>query len=391
MFEKRGMPSINLHIYPNSFKYESRMLKETKGVADANLADEVHIAAMWENGLAEHQYIDEKRQVWRIRVVTHNQRFGSISKIIRYIEWQARIFFKFRTTSIKFINCHSLSVLPIGVLFKILKRSAIVYDTHELETETVGTVGIRRPLSRLVERTLIPFVDAVITVNESIAQWYRNEYRLKNVYTVRNIPHQPDKSAINGNSILKREFSIGNDEILFIYQGVLNYGRGIEILLDTFVKIDNWKHIVFIGFGPLDSTVKQYERLYPNIHFLDAVKPQEVYRYTSGADVGISLIENVCLSYYLSSPNKVFEYIISGLPVIVSDFPEMRRIVDESGCGWKIAVDRNELFSLITTISWDDIIDKRNKALQYRETLDWHQEERVLLHAYRSASETKVC
>jgi len=75
---------------------------------------------------------------------------------------------------------------------------------------------------------------------------------------------------------------------------------------------------------------------------------------------------------------------MSGLPVIVSDFPEMGRVVDQTGCGWKVSVDRDAVSSLIAAMSLDDIVVKRNHALQYRKTIGWHKEEEVLLQVYRS-------
>ena len=366
------------------------MLKVTQSIADANLVDQIHIAAIWENGLKEYERLDEKRQVWRVRLKTPDWKPGLAFKMMRYLEWQLRIFLRFRTSPVKFVNSRSLSVLPIGLLFKIFSKSILVYDIHELETETVGSVGLRQLLAKLFERVLIRFADVVITVNESIAQWYRAEYGLKNVHAVRNIPYQQNSAEISQSNLLKGKFGIPDDEILFIYQGILGPGRGIDILLDVFAKVDRRKHIVFMGYGEWEDSIKAHERMYPNIHFHDAVSPEEVRRYTSSADVGICLIENICLSYYLSLPNKAFEYIMSGLPLIVSDFPEMRRVVDDGTCGWKVAVDRGPLLSLVTAMSWDDIIDKRNNTLKYRQTIGWHQEEMVLLPIYRNLNVAKI-
>jgi glycosyltransferase involved in cell wall biosynthesis len=138
-----------------------------------------------------------------------------------------------------------------------------------------------------------------------------------------------------------------------------------------------------MGFGEWEEQIKEYEQTYPNIHFQEAVSPSEVSRYTRSADAGICLQENIGLNYFLSLPNKLFEYIINGLPVIVSDFPEMRRVVDEAGCGWKVAVDRDALLALVNSISLEDIAMKRARALQYRKTIGWQNEEKILLQVYR--------
>ena len=139
-----------------------------------------------------------------------------------------------------------------------------------------------------------------------------------------------------------------------------------------------------MGRGPLEKDIKQYEKEFPNIHFHGAVKPEEVLCYTSSADIGVSLIENTCLSYYYSLPNKVFEYLLSGVPIIVSDFPEMGKLVDENNCGWKIRVDSDALFKLIGKISHKDIFEKKNNVLKCKDNYGWHKEEETLLKIYKS-------
>ena len=375
--------SINLHIYPSPITHESRMLKVTKSIADAQLVDKVYLIGMWKDGLAEHEQIDGRRQIWRVRPLIGSQRSSLFIKTLRYIEWQLRILWYFRSSSVKYVNCHSLPVLSIGVLFKLFLKSALVYDTHELETESPEAGGIKRVFFKLVEKSLIRFADAIITVNDSIMNWYKNEYGLQNIVAVRNIPYQRHEEEISKSNILKTSFNITDDEILFIHQGELSASRGIDILLDTFSKVDSKKHLLFMGFGDWVERIKQYEQAYDNIHLLDAVKPSEVHRYTVGADVGFCLLENIGLNAYLCLPNKLYEYIMSGVPVIVSDFPEMSRVIDEADCGWKIAVSKGALYSLVTCISKDEIAAKRNKAMQYRKMIGWQNEEKALLNVYR--------
>jgi glycosyltransferase involved in cell wall biosynthesis len=184
--------------------------------------------------------------------------------------------------------------------------------------------------------------------------------------------------------IITMMFKIRGDDILFIYQGGLSKGRGIQIILDAFTKVNRKKHIVFMGRGPLEEVIKEYEKQFSNIHLHPPVKPEEVLRYTSSADIGVSLIENTCLSYYYSLPNKVFEYLLSGVPMIVSDFPEMGQFVDENNCGWKVSVDSGAFVKLIETISHEDIIEKKNKVLKCKNNYGWHKEEEALLRIYKS-------
>jgi glycosyltransferase involved in cell wall biosynthesis len=378
------MSGLNIHIYPSPITHESRMLKETKTIADAGLADEIYLVGIGKENLPERERLDDKRQIWRVRPKIGTQQSGLLTKSIRYAEWQARVFFAFRGRNVRLVNCHSLPALPIGVLFKLFAGARLVYDTHELETESDAAIGAKRLFYKMVEKSLIRYVDLVITVNESIARWYKKEYSLIHVYAVRNVPYQAKKGQDFRNSILKTAFGIEADELLFIFQGSLSQGRGIEMILNAFTKVDRRKHVVFMGFGPLEGLIREYEKVHSNIHFHPAVKPAQVSEYTSGADVGICLQEDMGLNHYLSLPNKFFEYITSGLPVIASDFPEMARVLDEAGCGWKVPVDRAALLALINCISGDDVMVRRTRAREYRETIGWENEEKILLRAYRT-------
>lgn len=376
------MSSINLHFYQSSFKYESRILKETKSLVHSGLINRVIIAGIWEAGYEEHEELDNKRVLWRVPLKTQVLPGGSSWKILQHIEWAFKIFFKLRKEGIKFVHCHSLSTLPIAMLFKIFAQSKVIYDAHELETER-GKRGIIQKVSKLLERLLINHVDRIIVVSDSIAEWYQNQYGLEKIHIIKNFPYQENYSS-KSNNILKNTFKIQDNEILYIYHGGLTNGRSIEILLDVFSKVNRKKHIVFMGYGKLEDTVKKYEKNFPNIHFHPAVKPGDIISYAKGADVGICMIENICLSYYYSLPNKLFEYVVSGLPVIVSNFPDMGKIIDKHKCGWKSPVNEKALIDTIEKISSEEIKDKIKDVLKCKDYFVWDSEEKKLLNIYDS-------
>jgi glycosyltransferase involved in cell wall biosynthesis len=142
-----------------------------------------------------------------------------------------------------------------------------------------------------------------------------------------------------------------------------------------------------MGNGPLEANIAEYVEAHTNVHRHPAVRSGEVVDYASSADVGICLIENVSLSYFYSLPNKFFEYIGSGLPVIVSNFPEMGGIVDETGCGWKVPVDEDALVRLVEGMSMKEIGQKKDRALQCRDRFCWQEEEAKLIALYRRLRE----
>ncbi len=375
---------LNLHIYPTTFRHESRILKETESLVQSGTVGDVRIAAVWDEGLPEHEVIDGRRHVWRVRLWCGANPSSPALKALRLIEFQFRVIAAYVRAPVDVVNSHLLSVLPAGVVLRVLRGARLVYDTHELETETLGAGGLRKRLAKLVERTLIPFCDAIITVNQSITRWYENTYRLTNVYTVRNVPRRVTGGRAARPSTLRRDLGIPDDELVFLYQGLLGEGRGIDVLLDVFSRTSARRHLVLMGFGGREAQIREKGRTHPNIHFHPAVQPDLVHDYTQSADVGLCLIENVCMSFYLSLPNKLFEYVMAGLPVIVSDFPEMRRVIEEGGCGWPVPVDAEALFTLIDGLSSDEIRARRDAALLYRSTIGWEDEEAALVRLYQA-------
>lgn len=371
-----------LHIYPSSFTHESRMLKETKTLVDSGLVDHIIVGAIWEPGLKEHEQIDARREVWRVRVQSMRIPIRIVGRSLGLIEWGIRLFWRFRRSGVRVVQCHSLSCLPIGVLFKIFAKSKLVYDAHELETERVGWTGLLRMAGRWLEAALIRQADSVIVVGEMIGEWYRNRYGLKHVSVIRNIPYAVVK--VQRSNVLRRALHIDDDAMVFIYQGVFSAGRSVELLLRVFARLGEERHVVFMGYGPLEELVKDYDRRFPNIHLQPAVPLKDVLTYTSGADVGLCLIENVCLSYHYCLPNKLFEYLFAGLPVVVSDCPEMVRIVEACECGWKAATDEDALVDLISSMSDVAITEKKKGAAASRHRFGWHTEGEKLIEIYQA-------
>ena len=378
---------MNLHVYPSPFRHETRILRETRSLSEAGLFDRIAIAAFWEEGLPEREAIDDVREVRRFRTRIQGVDASMWVKGLRLLEWMCRVLAGFRSTPASVVSCHSLSVLPLGVLCKFLFGSRIVYETHELETETQRCRGIWRPAMKAVERVCIPRADFVVTVNDSIGKWYRDTYPRSSVFVVRNIPRreQPPGPKATGR-LLREPFGIGNTDTLFLYHGLIDHGRGIDILMEAFQQLDPSRHIVFLGYGRLENEVRARSAVSPNIHFHPAVEPDRVLDYVGDADVGLCLIENVCLSYYLSLPNKLFECIMAGIPVIASDFPEMKRIVEESRCGWTIPVSAAALKETIRGMTRQDILERRKALSGYLDSIGWTKEAEVLIDAYWTLS-----
>ena len=120
-----------------------------------------------------------------------------------------------------------------------------------------------------------------------------------------------------------------------LYQGGLQPGRGLEDLVAAVPALPPC-HLVFIGGGRLLARARGHgRRAGPRgfVHFLPTVPLAELLAWTASADIGVQPIRNTCLNHLSTDSNKLFEYAMAGLPVVASDFPEIRRVVSENDIG----------------------------------------------------------
>jgi glycosyltransferase involved in cell wall biosynthesis len=374
---------INVHLYPSPFAHETRILRITKSLVNAGVFNEVHvIASLRKNDMPEHEHIDESRQVWRIP--TKFARRGLIGKTLNALEWSLRAFWLLRKQPIACINARTLSVLPVAVVLKKLKRCCLIYDVHEIETETPEVRGIRRILSKAAERFFIRSADAVAVTSEGHAAWYQSHYGLQRVWIVRNYPLRRPAFTLR-QKLLREAFQLQDTDLLFLYQGVISSGRGIDLLLRVFRRLPHDRHIVFLGFGDNLTAIKESARLHPNIHFYPAVPPGELIKYTASADVGVHMMDDSCLNHLYALPNKPMEYLNAGIPALVSNLPEMGKLIEEAGAGWVMPVnDEQTLERFIRDLTREEIEQKAAHAAAWGATHTWEDEEQTLIELYRT-------
>lgn len=372
---------VNLHIYQSPFKFETRINKEIQTILDKNLADEIVICGTWEKGYPEVEYLNRRVKVIRIKTGFEKYKRNKITVLSSTILFSIKSLLKHRNSKITYINCHSLWVMPLCVVLKKITKAKLIYDAHELETERAALKGAKQKLAKILERRLIKQAHAIIVVGTFIAEWYRKEYSLKNVYLLRNIPLLTSRQSFHSD-VFHKKFAIPDNHLIFIYQGVINSGRGIEIMLQAFMTVADNKHLVIMGYGPLETLVKEAAAKHANIHFQEAVPSSGLPQYTSGADVGVFVVENIGLSYYWCLPNKFFEYVYCGLPVIVSNFPEMSSIVTQFNCGWTIEPEHLLLADLINNLTIEDIRNKKKNFSTFYDAYNWESDSKILSEIY---------
>lgn len=371
----------NLHISLTEFRNESRVLKETNSILNHRIAANVYIASLHAEGLDEQKKYNEKLILNRFRL--SSRKFGKniFVQILKYVEFIVRVTIFYRRKEIGLINIHTLALLPFGIFLKNLYNAKLVYDTHELETETDGQIGIRKKLAKILEKKLIRKCDLVFVVSENIADWYAKEYDIMRPVVVKNAPQLFEQRKTNH---FRTDLGVKEDSVIVLYQGGLSHGRGIDLLLECFKRRDDDRVVmVFMGYGELEEEIKEASKKRNNVFFYPAVAPEVVLEYTSSADIGVSCIENTCLSYYYCLPNKLFEYAMVGLPVIVSNMKEMRELVEHYEMGIIVEADDTEAMDkALNKVLTADIDQMKKNARRCAEENAWELQEIKMINEY---------
>lgn len=372
-----------LHIACNAASRPSRILKESASALRSGLSREVVVLARAADGHPAVELLPEGPRIERVSIRTAWLPRSGPLQIVKFLDWQRSVFSRATQLQPKLVQAHSLCALAVSLRIGDALGCPVVFDAHELETDQ-GQPSWRRPLDRIEEARLVRRPQAVLCVSESIADWYVRRYSIERPTVVRNVPDVRIQVPSDDRGILRRQFAIPDQAVVFIYQGALSTGRRIEQLLRVFRKVGNSRHIVFMGYGPLEGLVRGAASDCANVHFLPAVPPSEVLRFSAGADVGICGGENTCLSYYLSLPNKLFEYLVAGIPAMVPRWPEMVRVVETNGFGWVVGESDEEWVAAVLAATREVADGMRPRIRRGASEFSWEREEVRLLRVYRT-------
>ena len=368
------MKNINVHIYPSNMTNESRIFKESKFISKNCDFEKIILLGVWKEGLNKDEQYEGNIYIKRVSL------FNIKKRSILYLYYFMYVFVFIVLHRPKMINIHTLEFLPLSLIAKIFKIK-IIYDTHELETEKANFKGFRKKISKVIEKAFIGFVDEVIVVGEMIADEYKKMYPyMKRPYVVLNTPNF--KETVK-NDIFREKFKIDKEQIIFLYQGAISLNRGIEHLLEAFEKSN--KVIIFMGYGTLVDLVKKQASIFENIFYHEAVKPDVLLNYTSSADIGFCLIENSCKSYDYCMPNKMFEYLMAGIPVLVSNLAELSKFINKNKVGMIINKDIN-ILEIIDNLSFNDIKQYQNNIEKLKLQYNWEKQEEKLNIIYKELS-----
>lgn len=336
-----------LHLSHTDIKSDSRILKEMTALAEIDQLYKVVGIGVSMKKVGKISIQTGRLKIFSIILYSKNLIF--LPRAIRHTLSLIELAFKMCSSGIKMkpeiVHCHDTVVLPLAVIIKLITKSKLIYDAHELESNKNGLSRFLSKLTLGAEKALWRFVDYFITVSPSIEKWYQENLGYKRSSIILNSPVLMGGNNIinrSGQNYLRDKFEIPKNKKIFIYVGLLARGRGVEKIVEIFSDI-SYAHVIFLGYGALSGWLENMVSIHPNIHFHQAVSHEELVGVVQSADVGICLIENVSLSDYYCLPNKLFEYAFAGIPVVASDFPDISSIVQRHNLGICCSADRQGL------------------------------------------------
>lgn len=306
-----------------------------------------------------------------------------------YAEFNLRLFFYLLFQKRDLFVSNDLDTLLPNVLVTKIKRKKLVYDAHEY---FLGILEIQhRPKVKRVwqkiEQFCFPKLEKIITVSQSIAEQYKLEYG-KEVKVVRNIPVLQKSEPVD---ISQERSALGLplDKKIIILQGnAIHKDRGGEEIVEAIPFIDD-AILIIVGKGDMLPNLKtrvQELNIADKVLFMGSVSPEKLRIFTAISDLGVTFDKNVSPNHYFSLPNKLFEYIHAGIPVVCSNLPERKRIVEEYQVG--VVLDDLSPESVSGTIN--KIFADSEKLLQFKNNcrlamveLNWQKEEEVLKEIYK--------
>lgn len=300
------------------------------------------------------------------------------------------------------VIAHDLPILKQGLKIARHFKCKFLYDSLEIYTETLnqfypGVKGIKAVIAKfaiffmrtggtIVEKKYSRKCDVFTTVNRSLASYFEKKYGLKKVHVIMNCPKKV-QTELTPSIDFRQYFGLNVEQRVFLYQGVLNEGRGLFQLIEAMNILRDNKLItlIILGEGVVKEKLVNMTKTFnieSIVKFYPTVPYDKLLTYTCAADFGINFLESFNLSKKLASPNKLFEYMQAGIPVLASFSPENNLVYNEYEIGIQCFNEPDEIaegmvkFLECTT---DQIDHFKEQLAEAANVFNWENQEVTLL------------
>jgi glycosyltransferase involved in cell wall biosynthesis len=320
----------------------------------------------------------------------------SNSRYIWYLIYYVSCLRLVRQEKADIYHANDLVTLPIAWVCKVLYGGRLLYYSHELWLDLPGRkrTKLNKYFIRHIESFLIKRTDANIIAGESSSKELAKRYKISPPFVILNVPtfypYEPSR-------LFRDRFKIPPTHKIALYMGVISPGRGIEQAIQSIEYLSNCVLVIF-GFAYSQQYIDKLNEHIKNIgvmkkvYFYDAVPFDEVTRCAMSADVGLVLHQNISLNYYFVSPNKLFECMAAGLPVVGSNFPDIKRFVEEYKFG--ITCNQEDPKEIARSVDYilsnnERYISMKKNALEAAKIYNWEIESKKFQNIYHGLSMQK--
>jgi glycosyltransferase involved in cell wall biosynthesis len=297
-----------------------------------------------------------------------------------YAEYQFRLWLLLLFRRKDLLVSNDLDTLLPTWLAAGFNAQKIIYDSHEIFCEVPELMHspTKKRLWECIEKRIVPKLKYCITVNKSIANWFEERYKV-NFHVLRNIGNPPVINAIK----TRAELGLPENKKIVLIQGAgINIDRGAEETVEAMQYLEDTL-LLIIGGGDVIGLLKekvQQMQLKDKVRFMDKMPSEALFHYTCNSDLGITIDKNNNINYRFSLPNKVFDFINAGVPILASPLPEIKKVIDTYQIGdfisshepKHIADKIREMLGSTRYVEWKENT-KRAKAEN-----NWQLEKKVL-------------
>ena len=318
---------------------------------------------------------------------------NNLGWLIKYMEFIIKFVYKQFFIKTDVFHAHNLDALLPGYIVSRIKHTRIIYDSHELFTEMAGkNDNVINRIWFKIEKHLLRKVDFVIAANNSRAEIMLNEYGAKELPTViMNIPDINNTSA-NLKKNIFQDYLISKNisqKKIVLYQGGIVKHRNISYLVKSVAKWHNDFALVLLGpitelyKNELVDIMTEYS-INNRVYFHPPVNSSVLLNFTKLAYIGVVIYNDSTRNNYLCAPNKLFEYTLSGVPIIGCDFPEIERVNSEFGVGELFCPDNIDSISSAINKMLDskDKYMNKEKISSITKKYNWNDQKKILLKLY---------
>ncbi len=298
-----------------------------------------------------------------------------------YFFFNIRLFFNLLFHKADVVFANDLDTLLPNYLISKLKGMPLIYDSHEIfcEVPELQNSPMKKKIWETLEKKIVPKLKYALTVNDSIAQYFKQKYKV-HFHVVRNIP--PSLNVAHQKT--KLELNLPLDKKIILLQGAgINVNRGAEELVSAMQYLDH-VYLLIIGSGDVWEqliTLRQQLHLEKKIQFIHKIPKADLIQYTLNADLGISLDKNTNLNYQYSLPNKVFDYIQCEVPILATRLLEIEKIILHYQIG--DCIDELEPKALAekinTMLESNEYSTWKKNLIKAKNELNWDNEKNVLV------------